>query len=291
MSRDDESYDPRVHRDPVLVRASGLPQPDPGRRGVTVFCDETGTHDCEFFGWGSIWCPTDQVGEFEAIVDRICDDHRARTELGWKYADRYVLCMEDVIEAFFRVPWICFQSLFVRKEDMQIFDEDRAVAFRKVLCTLIATQVRRFHNLPGGPRSFEVRVDEYGRTSRDLTRQELRIMSATTRKWSNGAEPLVTSLGRLDSRTSRGIQLADILVGALRSSWEHNPRYAKGRICDTVAHHLGWESLRAVTHPNLKFNVWLHHSATDHDLHPRPLDLLVPEGDPQHIFDALPTPP
>jgi hypothetical protein len=272
-----------------IVRARDLPRrPDDVERGVTVFCDETGTHDCEFFGWGSIWCPTDRVAELEGLVDDICARHSVRGELGWKYATSRARFHEAIVEAFFERPWLCFQSLLVRKDDMRIFGEDHhSVAFRKLLCTLLTTQVSRFDALPGGPRSFELRVDEVGETTRALTRQELRILLAAIRKRSDGPEPMVTELGRVDSRTCRGIQLADLLVGALRSAWEGNPPGTKGRVCDAIATHLGWDSLRATTHRNLKFNVWLHRSATGHDLQPRPLHFRFPDGDPTPLFDSL----
>ncbi|MFB6262535.1 MAG: DUF3800 domain-containing protein, partial [Bradymonadaceae bacterium] len=193
-----------------------------------------------------------------------------------------------MMEWFFEQPWLCFQSLLVHKDAMRIFEgrKQRSVAYRKLLCTLLATQIDRFDGLPGGPRRFEVAVDETGETTRSLTEEEFDILVATTRKWLDTDRDLVDDFRRVDSRSSRGVQLADLFVGALRASWEDDPTGARGEVAGELATQLGWNDLQAATEPNLKFNVWLHRDSFDRapGLETRELRLEQPSGDPEGYF-------
>lgn len=258
-------------------------------RQMAVFCDETGTHDCDYFGWGSIWCPRSRIVQMDQIIDEICRSCGERRELKWNYGGKGN-SRKRIISWFFATPWICFQSLLVRKDTMRIFDEgSRQVAFRKLLCTLLTTQMSRFDALPGGPREFTIYVDRTGSTTRSLTAREFRILTAASRKKTKRRRDMVRSFQRIDSRSGRGIQLADLFIGALRARWEGQPKGKKGKNCRLIARELGWKDLRGTTSPNLKFNVWLHHDSRDASPHieARRLHLERPGGDPKRLFDAV----
>ncbi len=262
-------------------------------REMAVFCDETGTHDCDYFGWGSVWCPKSRVAEMDYMIDKICRSSGERRELKWNFGGKRN-SRKRIIGWFFATPWICFQSLLVHKDSMYIFDDDgRQVAFRKLLCTLLTTQMSRFDALPGGPRKFNIYVDRTGSTTKSLTAQEFRILTAATRKKTKTRRDMVHSFQRIDSRSGRGIQLADLFIGALRARWEGRPRGKKAKNCRLIARELGWKDLRGTTTPNLKFNVWLHSASREAASHieTRRLRLKRPKGDPERLFDALtPTP-
>lgn len=259
-------------------------------REMSIFCDESGTHTCDYFGWGSIWCPTGKVEALEREVGRICKKHRCRRELKWSATSQSKV-RRAVVRWFFRTPWVCFQSLLVRKDTMKIFGRRRShqLAFRKLLCTMLTTCMDRFDRLPGGPRKFTAVVDETGGTTRSLTTREFRILTAAARKRVGSKRAVVDGFRRVDSRKTRGVQLADLFIGAIRAAWEGKPRRAKKKLCRTVARSLGWPNLRGTTRPNLKFNVWLHHDSFDDSpqLTSRRLRLRHPEGDPQRIFERL----
>lgn len=258
-------------------------------RSMAVFCDETGTHNCDYFAWGSIWCPLDKTDELDRAIGGIYGMRRRR-EMKWTNcgnARKY----KSIVRWFFRTPWVCFQSFLVRKDTMDIFSKgsSKSVAFKKLLCTMLATQMPRFDKLPGGPREFTVYVDEAGDSTRSMTEREFRILSATARKRTGSERDYVSRYRRIDSRSRRGIQLADLLIGALRARWEGRPRGSKRKVCKTIARHLGWKNLRGLTPPNLKFNVWMHHDSYDASPHieHRRLRLKIPSGDPQRLFDRM----
>jgi hypothetical protein len=234
--------------------------PEAVMRTMSVFCDETGTHDNDYFAWGSLWCPSEKVDEMEADISRIWN---RREEIGWKFIkSRHVGPLKNLTSWFFARPWLCFQAFFVEKSSMRILakGESKDIAYRKLLCTLLATQMPRFDALPGGPRQFEVKVDEVGSTTLERMRKDLRIIGMASRNRSQRNHELLSGFERVDSRSTRGIQLADLFVGAIRSGWENRKgkRSPKARYKRFLAKQLGWKNLRGFTAPNLKFNVWLH---------------------------------
>lgn len=255
-------------------------------REMAVFCDETGTHDCDYFGWGSIWCPLDKINSIDHVIGRICREFNERREVKWSRVG-HGSSRQKMVRWFFHTPWICFQSLLVRKDTMHIFDGGkRQVAYRKLLCTMLATQMKRFNALPGGPRRFTIYVDQTGSTTKSLTRNEFQILTAAARKKTGSQRDLVRNFRRIDSRSRRGIQLADLFIGALRASWEGRPKAQKKAICQSISKHLGWKNLRGITTPNLKFNIWLHHDSYDASPHikSRILRLRNEHGDPERLF-------
>lgn len=259
-------------------------------REMAVFCDETGTHDCDYFGWGSVWCPLERAEEMDAAINRICGSRSRRREIKWSNSGR-VRVKRRLMNWFFRQPWVCFQSLMVRKDAMRVFSENPydAVGYRKLLCTLLCTQMERFDRLPGGPRRFTVFVDETGKTTRSLTAEEFRILQAAARKRTGLGREFVRRFRRIDSRDRRGIQVADLFIGAIRAAWDDNPTGSKASVCRMLADQLGWRDLQGTTRPNLKFNVWLHRAcrADVGHLETRRLRLKRPRGNPERVFDGV----
>lgn len=257
------------------------------RRSMSVFCDETGTHRCAYFAWGSLWCPSERVREFRRDFERLARQCHFKGELGWKFSTGQTFARK-LIAYFFQTPWLCFQSFFVHKPDMYIFSGQKrahVVAFKKLLCTMIATQAAHFDALPGGPREFWVHVDRVGE-QRKVAQQEYRIIAASLAKRGLVGRAPLASFRRVDSRTAPGVQLADLLVGAIRACWEcpkgqqANPR--QRAIQAAIAEHLGWPDLRAWTPRNLKFNIWLHQDCNAFEM--RWPQLKFPLGDPARFF-------
>ena len=229
-------------------------------RTMSVFCDETGTHDNDYFAWGSLWCPTARSEQMEAKLSEIWG---RRGEFAWKFLKGKDLDrLKWMTRWFFSQPWLCFQAFFVEKSSMRIMERGNSkdIAHRKLLCTLLATQMPRFDALPGGPRQFAVKVDQVGSTNLKKMRRDLRCIGAASRNRNRRNHELLVDYDRVDSRSTRGVQLADLFVGALRAGWEdgRTGNCARSRYIRFLAGQLGWRNLRGFTAPNLKFNVWLH---------------------------------
>lgn len=254
-------------------------------REMTIYCDETGTHDCEWFAWGSVWCPRARAQEMQDALDRIA--RRRTREVKWSDLPGPAL-REALADWFFETPWVCFQALVVRKSALRIFGrrQKTSTAFKKLLCTLLVTQMARFNRLPGGPRRFEVVVDQVGDTCKQMTKKEFRILTAAAAKWHDLDADQFREYRRVDSREHRGVQLADLMVGALRSAFEREAAGPKDAFCRYIARQLGWHDLRGFTRPNLKFNVWMHRDCmgVSDGVEERAIRLLRPGGDPERRF-------
>lgn len=95
-----------------------------------------------------------------------------------------------------------------------------------------------------------------------------------------GIAPLKSLITR-NSREAPGIQLADLLIGAVMSQWQQRataePKLAVRKL---IAAHLGWEDLAADTHvKEWKFNIWYFYDPTanlEREVMTRPLRLKVP---------------
>ena len=93
--------------------------------------------------------------------------------------------------------------------------------------------------------------------------------------------PAIVSLLTRDSKQTLGIQLADLLLGAIMSDTlgvevsDH-----KAEIRRLVAQQLGWPDLAADTTPGeWKFNIWYFYDPTEmgpREAKTRPVRLLVP---------------
>lgn len=72
----------------------------------------------------------------------------------------------------------------------------------------------------------------------------------------------VHNLVTRDSKDALGIQVADVLLGAVVTDWNHETAGpSKLALRDWVAEHLGWRNLRADTRRReWKFNIWYFHA-------------------------------
>jgi len=99
-----------------------------------------------------------------------------------------------------------------------------------------------------------------------------------------GSAPLKTLITR-DSKTTLGIQLADLFLGATLADWQGDYSAAgKREVAREVARHLGWPDTRADTYRDeAKFNIWHFHDPTtkvERETKTRRVELLYP----MHVF-------
>lgn len=253
---------------------------------LTVFCDETGAHDCQYFGWGSIWCPSESVPELNQAIDALCKKTNHHKELKWSRTGASD-ARQAAIEWFFETPWLCFQSMWVRRSTLgALTRRDSTFAYRKLLYAMLGARMHQFNQLPGGPREFEVRADRVGAPDTARARKEFRLLQRVCASQSPGIQRLLVDFERVDSREHRGVQLADVLVGAVGSSWHGHPSGSKHTLCRAIARQLGWPDLRAKTENNLKFHIWMpaDFGIEAHDPPTRDIALASRGGDPRRFF-------
>src|SRR5688500_10915415 len=133
--------------------------------------------------------------------------------------------------------------------------EDRDEAMRKFFAMLIKAKVKFFAN-GATDKAYHVRVDPLPSRYKKADEVAHKIVAAQLRK-ELGVVPLKSLVTR-DSKTTPGIQVGDLLLGATMSALHDKITSAsKLRIRASIAEHLGWTNLAADTSlTEWKFNIW-----------------------------------
>jgi hypothetical protein len=254
--------------------------PLPGYRNYLIYCDESGIDGQVFYGFGSLWLPWERRGDLTGLVQRVRDAHRYYDEIKWsKINRRSVAFYKDMVGEFFARNWLMFHCVVVRKGYVdrsrhKDFDEAR----RKHFAMLIKAKVK-FFSSGAANKAYHARVDPLPSRYDKADEAALKIVAATLKK-ELGLAPLRT-LRTVDSKTSPGVQVADLLLGAAMADWqEKDSSEFKRAVRVHVAEHLGWKDLRADTKlTEWKFNIWYFHdprSGGSREATTRPVKLLVP---------------
>jgi len=225
-----------------------------------VGCDESGVHGSPCYGFGTLFMSWQRRGDFARLVRALRERHRYRDEIKWNRVKRSTLPFyKDLVNAFFRTPWLGFHALVVRRSVVRrelhaSWDEARQKHFGMLLRTKI---VRCLRAHPARRQTVRVYVDPL----HSSYRKAVEVLEKITRAVVQRSFPNVAIEGAFerDSKETLVIQLCDVLLGAVMSAWDREPAGgAKAELAAFVAEHLGWGDLRADTRPTeRKFNVWM----------------------------------
>ncbi len=238
--------------------------PLPGYRNYLVYCDESGQSGKVYYGFGSLWMPWERRGDFTGLVSQLRAKHGFQHEIKWnKVAKRNAALCAELVEEFFRRNWLMFHCIVVRKGyvDRSYHRDGYDEAMRKHYAMLLRSKIQFFSE---GDRSKKYHIAVDPLPSRYQKADEAaHIIINHELKQRLGYTP-VHALTTRDSKDTPGIQLADLLLGAVMADWnkeelgEH-----KRRVKDCVAEHVGWRHLGADTrHWEWKFNIWHFHDPT-----------------------------
>ncbi len=260
--------------------SAGGSQTVPGHRNYLVYCDESGMDGVAYYGFGSLWMPSERRGDFAQLIQSLRDRHRYRDEIKWQHVNRRSEAFyTELIETFFARSWLMFHALIVRRRysDPSFhadFDEEK----RKRFAMLIKSKVKFFCN--GDPtKAYHIRVDPLPSRYQRADEAAFKIIGASLKKELH-IEP-VKSLITRDSRETPGIQLTDLLFGATLADWQKNASSQyKLRVRQCLASHLGWPDLHADTQLyEWKFNIWYFYAPTSgrpREADTRPVHLKIP---------------
>lgn len=231
----------------------------PGYRNYLVCCDESGMHGTQYYGFGSLWMPWERRGDFAAMLSDIQKQHRYRDEMKWnRIRDKNESFFAAMVTAFFRTRWLMFHCLIVRKAYVNTAlhgDDPHDLARRKHFAMLIQKKIEFFAG-DDSKKAYLVWVDRLPSRYSKADEAAEKIVGHSLER-SLGASPL-RRIATKDSRETPGIQLADLLLGAVVTAWnKETSGAAKTRMRTLVAKHLGWSELRGDTRPEeWKFNIW-----------------------------------
>lgn len=264
----------------VVAEDENTGTPVPGHRNYLVYCDESGIDGQVFYGFGSLWLPWERRGDLTGLVGRLRERHRYDDEIKWTAVNRRsVEFYRELVREFFARPWLMFHCIVVRKGYVDTsrhkdFDEAR----RKHFAMLLKAKVK-FFSAGARDKSYHVRVDPLPSRYAKADEAAFKIVGASLKK-ELGLAPL-KSLITVDSRSSVGVQVADLLLGAVMSERQATVTSEfKKSLRAEVASHLGWPDLQADTrHWEWKFNIWHFHDPIrggEREARTRDLKLKVP---------------
>lgn len=245
-----------------MTTTSEEPQALPGYKNYLVYCDESGQSGKKYYGFGSLWMPWERRGDFTGLVGKLREKHGYSREIKWSKVDsRNLAFYRDLVESFFQRKWLMFHCLVGRKGyiDRAFHPGGYDEALRKHFAMLIRNKIRFFSE--GDPqKAYHIVVDKLPSSYEKADEAAHVIVNHTLQK-DMGFTPIHNLVTR-DSKTTAGIQVADVLLGAVVTEWnEEQAGDAKIALRDWVAEHLGWRHLRADTrHWEWKFNIWYFHA-------------------------------
>lgn len=255
----------------------------PGYRNFLVYCDDSGVHGATHYAFGSLWMPWERRGDFAELIRGLRERHKMLDEFKWKRVNRrFEAFYLDLVDMFFRRPWLMFHCLIVEKAvvDREAHQGDYDLARRKHFAMLLKAKIRDLCSVPGGSKKrYHVRVDPFPSRYAKADQAAERIVNRQLVQAIG--HPAVATLFTRDSKKTSGIALADLLLGAVMDDWcGDSTRVQKDKVRKSIAAHLGWTDLAADTHPyEWKFNVWTFFDPTaglGRPVRTRPVTLRYP---------------
>jgi hypothetical protein len=208
-------------------------------------------------------------GEFAAGVrDLQGRFKRPPDEIKWnKCSSSNVAFYEALIDFFFERPWLFFHCMIVERawvDVHRLHDGSYDLARRKHFTGFLANKLTRIVQVHHGrPVAVRVYVDTIPSAYAKAAEAVNIIANRSVLKTEPGASTVdlkgpIEAVIECDSKSQMGIQICDLLLGAVVDSWNKGSSAAhKAHLQARIAEHLGWPGLSFDTYPvERKFNVW-----------------------------------
>lgn len=243
----------------------------PGRVERALFCDESGiAGNQKHYGFGALIMGYQRRGDFARAMAQIRAQHRfSDDELKWNKISRgnrdlYLA----LVDYFFRTPWLFFHCMLVERAWVQArayhhgsFELARSKHFTQFLTNKVGLMQRVHRGRDLWIRVYADKIpSSYSRAAETIhiigNRAIKKLDPLAT--FARDAPGPIDSVIECDSKAYNGIQLSDLLLGAVLDTWnEGSSSEHKAAVKARIASYLGWPDLKADTHPSeRKFNVW-----------------------------------
>ena len=222
-----------------------------------AFGDESGTTGSDrCYGIGLLCVRKDTLDIFNERVLRLKQKYGIVGELKWSKiknsAGQANICIE-LLKMVLRNS-CCFHSIIVVKNIYNNWQIDRETAFYQTYTMLVKnTAIRLKHPIEV---IIDQKIDKYKKND------EVTGIIANNMLAMNGVEKFVQSVTMHDSKDHLGLQVVDILTGAVNSGYLKylNPQLqlsaAKEIAFERMSALLGWDIFQYDTYPNRDFNIW-----------------------------------
>lgn len=210
------------------------------------------------WGGGILWLNWQRRGDFQELVRQA----GAEPPIGFRHVSGETLPQHQrFLSAFFTTPWLSFDAFVVEPDgpdadvNLDVFSQKQ----RRALEDFIHEQVaERLHAEPDEPQPLRLWLDAkacgYDSARAGVAAVEDHVLRALFSR----LRPVDKALNHRTVRTP-GLQLADLLLGAVVTAWQQSQvGAAKRTVMGDMAQALGWADLRTVSRPgDTKFNIKL----------------------------------
>jgi hypothetical protein len=240
---------------------------NPGVVRRAFYCDESGiSTNQKHYGFGALVMGYQRRGEFVADMKRIRGDHP--NEIKWNKCSRSNLGLyKELVDYFFKSTSLAFHCIVVERAWVNTrlyhdgsYDLARRKHFTKFLTNKVAGLVKLHKGRDLWTRVYADRIPStYAKARETIEIIANRAVNQTV-PLAKLAEPVKTidSVIECDSEEYDGIQLCDLILGAVIDTWNESTTSShKAELKRHIAGYVGWPDLKSDTRPSeRKFNIW-----------------------------------
>jgi hypothetical protein len=222
-----------------------------------VYGDESGTTGSDkCYSIGLLCIPISSVSEFNKYVFELKNKWGIVGELKWSKiknsAGQANICI-DLLNMVLKSN-CCFHAIIVEKRLYNNWRKDRESAFYKTYTELVKSVAQQTKS------NLTVYIDQ--KCDKYKRNDEVIGIVANNMLGQMGQRKSIGTVEMHDSKIHLGLQVVDILTGAVNSGYMKflNPNLTLSRAKEAafvkMANMLGWDELHYDTYPNGSFNLW-----------------------------------
>ena len=222
-----------------------------------VFGDESGTTGNDpCYSIGLLCIPKEKLDEFNQYIESLKSRRGIVGELKWQKiknsSGQANICL-DILSMVLKSS-CCFHSIIVEKAKYNNWRIKRESAFYKTYTLLLKNTAEQVKS----PLKviIDQKCDKYKRNDEVVGIVANNMLSQI------GSDKIISEVKMQDSKLHAGLQVVDILTGAVNSGYmkylNKNIKLSKAKEASFIkmAEMLGWDKLHYDTYPNKDFNIW-----------------------------------
>lgn len=219
-----------------------------------IYCDEsclealTKKESHPFVGIGGLWLPTEKREETKTSLKEICRRHNINKEFKWnKLSPYYLDFYKEIVDYFFNKEHLRFRAIIIESnkvDNMTFHDSDNELSFYKFYYQLIHHWILDFNH-------YYIFLDYKLNRNKGRLNELRKVL-----QYSN----LTSTIGLVQgipSEQSLGIQLADVLLGAVTAKFNNKIKSkAKTGLIEYIEKEYLGKEISPTSKTEEKFNVF-----------------------------------
>lgn len=232
--------------------------------------DESGSRSTEFFGYGALILDWNRRGDLDASIRGVRETFGFYNEAKWNKVNRRSYeFMAALIDMFLEHSWLAFHCLVFKKSELvkKLIGGRLDSSYQKLLTQFVTNKSGlALKREPRNHHVVRVWVDPI-QSAYAKADEVVEIIGGHMLNRRAGEACRIKYVKTRDSKETPAIQLCDLLLGAVVTSWNNTsqPGSKKWELREYLATRLGWPDLLADTFPSQKkFNIWRLHDVGTH---------------------------